>query len=72
MNQKEHNYTLNNFSDKPSEEFVRQSVTNMKVMNALFEFAFEVKRYQLKLSHPDLNEEMLNKETMKLIEDGCR
>ncbi len=57
---------------KKIEEKSKRSIENMRIMDALFEFAFEVKKHQIKIKNPTIDEETLNQETLKLIEAGCR
>ena len=44
----------------------------MKAMNDMFMFAYQLKKFQLKLKHPDWTDKQLNYGAYELIERGCR
>ena len=51
---------------------LKQIQRKIKAASELFEFAFRVKKFQLKQKHPDLSERELNHMVYALIEKGCK
>lgn len=49
-----------------------RSIRNFKIACDIFQFAYDVKKHQLRLKHPDFDERTLHEETMKLIRQACR
>ena len=43
----------------------------LRLMAELFDFAYQVKKHQLKKKFPDLSDRELNYKTYALIEKGC-
>ncbi|OFZ18191.1 MAG: hypothetical protein A2Z20_11735 [Bdellovibrionales bacterium RBG_16_40_8] len=43
----------------------------LKIAEDLFNFAYEVKSYQLRKKHTDWTEKIIHQKTMELIEKGC-
>ena len=44
----------------------------LRMMNDLFQFAFDVKRFQIRSRYPGLTEREINHRAYALIEKGCR
>lgn len=44
----------------------------IRLMEELFQFAFEIKKYQLKMKHPELSERELNHRAYAMIEKGSK
>lgn len=51
-----------------SKKAKEKSVANLELASALFQFAYEIKFYQLKLKNPDLSESEIHKQTLDLFE----
>lgn len=43
----------------------------LRLANGLFQLAFDVKRFQIKKRHPELDEREVNHQAYALIEKGC-
>ena len=43
----------------------------LRILDGLFELAYETKRYQLRQKFPDLTEREINHKAYALIERGC-
>jgi hypothetical protein len=52
----------------PSRE---DSLRKLKITSDLFDFAYQVKRHQLRQKHPEYDEKRLHEETIKLIRKAC-
>jgi len=44
----------------------------IRLMEELFQFAFEIKKYQLRMKHPQLTERELNHRAYALVEKGSK
>jgi len=49
---------------------VSRSIRNLKLTSDLFEFAYEVKKHQLRVKHPEFDEKQLHEEAMRLIREA--
>ncbi len=49
----------------------KKTEKKIRLMADLFDFAFQVKKHQLKKKYPQLSDRELNHKTYALIEKGC-